>query len=350
MALFTFAFVVLLSALGHLQATKFVVKTYFNTDVVHKNHNPAANVEVHCMELDDSNNPIYIRGNYGQRGYFEGPMSNTGEAMVNFYEVGYVGREDLFTDTGAGVLHYDPQLYTFQRGKFWSSGSSSDVRSGGDWGITQECPHSARECLNLEKGTPLVDIIFQYCFWDVTGNMNIKSSDDVPEFNTRIYGSNPNTFFVTNFGYSNGSMVGAYQYTYSKEDCKELDCKSNGAIERGVYGNDGLLVTLKTAKLIVARWDANSGPFKGQSGSTLYAAISGKNEKNAQIIGFYCNSMKAKMGKEFTSCAYDNNLLMKKTKQNFDEAKRLLSFYPKGFQRFFQGIRQFLSLVNWKLY
>lgn len=319
---------------------KFAIRGFRNGD--HHTDKYPGNVEVHCFELRADGSAASVRGTYGQRGFFEGIIvddsMNSHTASVNFYEVGYIGNDDLYVSTGTGLLQYDDS-WNYNGGFYYSSGfeSMSVNNSISDWGIDPNwgCGDDIRGCLGLDQSVSDIEIAHQYCLWDATGKKgyNFENVDYKPWW---IFGKeNPNTWYPTGLGYNaltvGGPVVGAYRYTYTKDDCKDLNCKKDGNVEWGVYGLDTNIAQVGSGFIINTIWYASTGPFKNRNGATLYALVAGPGGKKQQIIGFFCNSKKNNdpniwAGKVLTDCSYDNNMSQKPNK---NLAVQLFQTYAK---------------------
>eukprot|EP01040_Poterioochromonas_malhamensis_P017483 gene17483-20114_t len=202
----------------------YKVISYLNQDLV-TNENSLANLEVHCFQLDRHDIPIYVRGTYGQRGYFEGPMVD-GTAYVNYIEVAYLSNSEngLTPTTGAGTLTYNTS-YNVTSGRYWPSGVQSAFQEGGvsDWGIREKCIFEG--CLGLVEDWS--EIALQYCFWNVTDTTQPQKTREHIHFKPWwVLGvANPNTWYTLNVGFQEsfgGAIAGAYRYTYTTEDCNNL--------------------------------------------------------------------------------------------------------------------------------
>ena len=330
---------------------RWAIRGFINTDY-RDPANPAGNVEVHCFNLNEDGHPTFVRGTYGQRGYFEGRFVSDNEAQVTWSDIGYLGKPDLYIEAGAGKLNYDQNLQ-FQGGFFYEAGyeAQNTTASWGDWGIIDSCG-DLRGCLGItDNSITDIDIANQFCFFDPTYKHRL-SSNNVRYRDWWIFGENPNTFWTTNLGYNSltvgGPVLGAYKYAYSQDDCKSINCRKNGNVEWGVYGLDTNLQPGRNAYIISSIWYATTGPFKDQNGASLFALIATPGGKQQQLIGFFCNTKRNNdfdkfpdTGKVFTSCSFDNNPEMKPNK---NAAVKLYQTYGK-FQGWFNSWNKWASAV-----
>jgi hypothetical protein len=296
-----------------LAGPNFKIRTFRNSDF-QSQANPQANVEVHCFNLDEnSGKATYVRGTFGMRGYFEGAIVNGKVAQVSWADVGYLGNTDLFVEAGAGTIWYDEHDQSFQNGWYYSAGfeSLNSSSSMAPWGIEGNCEGTVWECLGLETTVTMEEIAMQYCFWDVANQWD-QSIGNVRFEPWGIYGDkSPSTFWASGLGYNEltggGPILGAYSYQYTKKECKDLDCMKDGSLETGVYSLDTNVAAMNSTWVITSVWTANSGPYKGQSGSSVYAIVAGPNGMNQKFFGFFCNAKKnnhknVNAKKIFTGC------------------------------------------------
>lgn len=254
------------------------MKSYNNGELVTP-QNPKANVEYHCFELDRKGRPKYVRGTYGNRGYFEGVV-RAGVATVNFYEVSLVG-SSLIPTTGAAVLTYRND-WTDVHGPFWNGGGSN-ISMPTDWGITGPC----KNCL---KGRDLDWIVANKCLWD----RQASRAPDVPvNVNNMVFGDSSvslSTFRNAVFGPSDtqGTTAGGYWYLYSPEACQQLNlpCEEMGNVEYGYYGYHAVSAGVAQAKIFVSTWNAVTGPAAGRVGSGVYAIT--KRDDAFSVNGIFC--------------------------------------------------------------
>eukprot|EP01040_Poterioochromonas_malhamensis_P005338 gene5338-5724_t len=285
--------------------SNYKIVSYRNQDRV-TNENPFANVEVHCFHLNQDKVPIYVRGTYGQRGYFEGPLVN-GTANVNYIEVDYTNENGLTPTIGSGVLKYNSTYNV-------AFGVQSNLQDGdlSYWGITANTD---------DFGAPSewtdAQIAEQYCFWDITDTS--KYALDYFQFKLwKVLGfTNPNTWSTSSLGFQQsfrGSIAGAYRYTYSIEDCNNLYLEGcqEGRVEWGIYSPDTVHMRFNSSLVLATKWKATSGPLTGESGSGLYALVTDADGK-AKQIGFFCHSEGnvhypfPPYKKILTSCFFDSN-------------------------------------------
>eukprot|EP01040_Poterioochromonas_malhamensis_P008105 gene8104-8763_t len=281
----------------------YKIISYLNQELVTK-ENPFANVEVHCFHLDHDNVPIYVRGTYGQRGYFEGPIDD-GTASVNYIEIGYSNENGLTPSVGTGILEYNTTYNV-------ANGTKSNSEDGdlSYWKITTN---------NDYFGAPLeltdAQIAEQYCFWDITDTDG--SAPDQIHFKPWwvLSTTDPNPWYTLNLRKTSfrGSIRGAYRYTYSTEDCNKLyeGCKE-GHVEWGIYSHDTAYLSFNSSLVLATEWKATSGPLSGESGSALIALVAGA-DRDAKQIGFFCNSERnvdypsLSSKKILTSCFFDSS-------------------------------------------
>jgi len=287
-------------------ANNFEVRGYCNNENPTKDH-PLANLEVHCFELDDAGNPTYVRGTYGQRGYFEGKVipgpQQTVDALVNFYEVGLV--KGLTPDRGSAKISYSESTVV---GKYW--GNERIPGSFGDWGIVDSACDAAQS-INESPDNDLLAVAF--CFWPPT---DVEFAEDLQDPSGRLFGGggdllgsadllgsgdneNYNTLYLNALGseFTGGNPIGAYVYYYSVADCKkgELDCRKGRNEEIGSYISNAVIGRGESAFVIPAVWNAATGPFANTEGSSLQAYLSIKDESGGRtrfIIEHFCNSKK----------------------------------------------------------
>ncbi len=285
--------------------SNYKIVSYRNQDRV-TNENPFANVEVHCFRLNQDKVPIYVRGTYGQRGYFEGPVVD-GTATVNYIEVDYINEKGLTPTLGTGILKYNATYNV-------AFGAQSTLQDGdlSYWGIT-----ASNDYFGVPSEWTDAQIAEQYCFWDITDTS--KYPQDHFQFKPwRVLGfANPNTWSTSSVGFQQsfrGSMAGAYRYTYSTEDCNNLSNKAcqEGRIEWGIYSPDTVHMRFNSSLVLATKWKATSGPLAGESGSGLYALVADSDGK-AKQMGFFCNSEHnvhcpfPPYKKILTSCSFDSN-------------------------------------------
>eukprot|EP01040_Poterioochromonas_malhamensis_P004525 gene4525-4851_t len=283
----------------------YKIVSYRNLDRV-TNENPFANVEVHCFRLNQDQIPIYVRGTYGQRGYFEGPVVD-GTANVNYIEVDYTNETGLTPSVGTGILKYDATYNV-------AFGAQSTLQDGdlSYWAITAN---------NNYFGAPsewtAAQIAEQYCFWDITDTSNYAQDHFQFKLWKMLGFTNPNTWSISSVGFQQsfrGSIAGAYRYTYSIEDCNNLslECCQKGRVEWGIYSPDTVHMRFNSSYVLATKWKATSGPLSGASGSGLYALVTDTDGK-AKQIGFFCNSERnvhypfLPYKKILTSCFFDSN-------------------------------------------
>lgn len=311
----------------------YKIVSYLNQDMINENYH--ANVEVHCFSLNDGDAPIYVRGSYGNRGYFEGPVVG-GIAYVNYIEVSYANEEGLTPTAGAGILTYNAN-YNVTDGKFWASGSQSNFQEGdiSPWGITSNNNYFNQPPYALTDA----EVAEQYCFWDITNTAGYNR-DHIYFKPWWVLGvANPNTWYTLNVGFQEsfgGAIAGAYRYTYSTEDCNNLygGCKK-GRVEWGIYSQETAIAGYNNSLVLATEWKATSGPLVGESGSALYALVAGPDGK-AKQIGFFCNSKRnvdypnLPYKKILTSCSFDsNNHEQPDTAANRKLSQTLLKTYAK---------------------
>eukprot|EP01040_Poterioochromonas_malhamensis_P011649 gene11649-12710_t len=320
-------------ATSSITALNYKIQFYIGEDGF-PNGNFIGYREVHCFHLDNGNNPIYVRGTYHNRGYFEGPIVN-GVAHVNYIEVAYDNTNGLTPTAGAGILTYNSQ-YNVTDGKFWASGSQSNFQEGdvSPWGIIDKV-----EFIPLPRSMNDAEIAEQYCFWDITNTAGY-TRDHIHFKPWWVLGvANPNTWYTLNVGFQEsfgGAIAGAYRYTYSTEDCNNLygGCKK-GRVEWGIYSQETAIAGYNNSLVLATEWKATSGPLVGESGSALYALVAGPDGK-AKQIGFFCNSKRnvdypnLPYKKILTSCSVDsNNHEQPDTAANRKLSQTLLKTYAK---------------------
>eukprot|EP01040_Poterioochromonas_malhamensis_P011648 gene11648-12709_t len=331
----------------------FRIYSYFNQDLV-TNENPLANVEVHCFLLNRYIDPIYVRGTYGKRGYFEGPVIG-GTAYVNYIEVGYANPKGLTPTVGAGILTYDAN-YNVTDGKFWASGSQSNFQEGdiSPWGISTKAGY-----FGAQNEWTDAEIAEQFCFWNVTDTTQPQKTREHIYFKPWwVLGvANPNTWYTLNVGFQEsfgGAIAGAYRYTYSTEDCNNLygGCKK-GRVEWGIYSQETAIAGYNNSLVLATEWKATSGPLVGESGSALYALLAGVDGKTKQI-GFFCNSKRnvdypnLPYKKILTSCSVDsNNHEQPDTAANRKLSQTLLKTYAKKeYLYWWRSLSEFINTIR----
>jgi hypothetical protein len=286
--------------------TEYVVRSYLNSETV-TDSNPTANVEWHCLVVNGKGKPVYVRGTYGRRGYFEGRVRN-GEAEVSFYEVTQGG--EMKPASGAGTLKYSEDLETVT-GKYWSSGESTLRNSWGDWGITEPCEDCWPE--DWAKHT----VATKLCLWDP--KVTEIGFDQEPE--DLIYGEDgyAETFILSGLGNADheGVLLGAYDYTYD-----------NGDLETGNYGHNTIVALLKTGAVTASTWHATSGPYEGNSGPYVQRTVNTV-EKGQLYHGFFCNTETNAKGKiSFADCVTQTATVRDETDSEL--AAALLASYSEN--------------------
>ena len=260
--------------------SKVLVKSYRNGEMITP-QNQQANVEYHCFDLDSKGHPKYVRGTYGNRGYFEGAVRD-GMAAVNFYEATPTNTF-LRPTTGAAVLTYTKN-WSKVKGPFWNGGGSN-ITTPQDWGITGEC----KSCL---KGKSINAIIKDKCLWDRSATTGREVPHDV---NNVVFGDN--TFSLSTFRNAvvgpvdtDGTTVGGYWYQYTDEQCAQLniDCQRDGHVEYGNYGLNAVSASVTQAKIFVSSWQAVTGPLAGNFGSGVYTMTKSAVTDQLTLNGIIC--------------------------------------------------------------
>jgi len=297
---------------GQALAADFLVKTFVNSNMEPTAMDPLLNVEVHCFEtrmVGGARTPFYVRGTYGNYGYFEGSVSNKGSATVSFYETTVVGK-NLVPSTGAGVLQYSSDMLTVTSGFYWGSGSSANSAAhSGSWGITGPCTASTcPSTLDANK----VATANQFCFWDADGSLGYTSYENVNPPNGMVFSTpgtvnSANIFLQNGIGssYTTGSTMGAYNYIYPPAACAALNLDCADPLEKGTYGTTALSSPVSNSFILNAVWLAKSGPMAHESGSALYAFVNSAGGVPS-VWGFFCNSRVKSGGAVLYNCGPDN--------------------------------------------
>jgi hypothetical protein len=245
-------------------------------DVTSNANYAEGSIEYHCLDVDDFSNIVYIRGTYGNFGYFEGAnmaSDNSGvDFLVNWYEAATGSNE---ATSGSAFLSYDSTSIQSVSGPYWNSGSSDMLDSRGAWSsingvfVTDDSTESGASTI-LEK-----------CLYP--GVVRAKARDDIvqlrnPSSISAASGQGSNDLCEIPAGVPKGSWLGTYQYVYGDDD--------GGGIELGDYGVRPIAFWGESGMGFVGTWHAATGGYAGSYGTNLYMTVS--QEDLPVTVGFYC--------------------------------------------------------------
>jgi hypothetical protein len=234
---------------------------------------PEGSIEYHCFDVD-AGDKVYVRGTYGNFGYFEGAVDDNDAQVfhVNWFET---AGGTLVPTSGAATLTYTG-AFDEVTGPYWATGTSDLSGSYGTWGsdtgteIADDTTASGREQ------------VLQKCMYPgastATARADIAALDSV----TAVSGSSEqgeNTLCYMPAGPAGGSWLGAYTYQYGDDD--------GGGEEMGNYGTNPFAFWGQSAMGFVGTFHASTGGYAGTQGSNIYTVVADADK--TYIVGFYCN-------------------------------------------------------------
>lgn len=270
--------------------------------------------EYHCFNYDNNGIIIYVRGTYGNYGYFEGNVDPINELVfyINWYETSIINN-NLAASTGSAILNYS-STWDAVSGTYWITGSGDMANSFKRWNsingtfIVNDSSTSNSDTL-LEKCLyPGVNYETQRSSISILSDLSMTSESD----------AGSSTFCKVPVG-GPGTWLGTYEYKYT------IDVDGVTGTETGNYGINPLGFSVKSGRGFVGQWIANTGPFAGHTGTNLYLTIS--RSSRIIIVGFYCfvdsNLIRTQCQPEYYEVLTD-----KTTKRYID----LISHCPKYYQ------------------
>lgn len=234
----------------------------------------AGSIEYHCFDKDSSGNRIYVRGTYGNFGYFEGAVDSTRDTQfnVNWYES---ATGTLVPTSGAATLNYT-LAFDAVNGPYWATGSSDLANSYGQWG-------SENGVFVTDDSTPAgVEEILAKCLYPGVNAVAARDSVAALDGTVSVSGSSAqgqNTLCEMPAGTPGGSWLGTYQYVYGEND--------GDATEIGNYGTNPFAFWVTSGMGFVGSWHASTGPIEGDYGTNLYMVVA--DASTTHIVGFYCS-------------------------------------------------------------
>jgi hypothetical protein len=254
-------------------------------DVTANSLYPAGSKELHCFDIDASGKKTYVRGTYGNFGYFEGKVDRYQFDIfyVNWFET---ASSSLEATAGSAILNYS---YSWNEvtGPFWTGGSGDISNSYGNW-------HSINGEFKLSDNTTEgSNVILSSCLTPGSNyriDRNLVNSLSEPTISSSSY-DGVNEFCRLPVGV--GVWLGSYQYVYRE-----------GVVERGTYGIDSLTFLGESGMGFVGTWKAISGPYQDQSGSALYSIV-GVSPTASVIVGFFCFTNEAGIRTNCTNEYYE---------------------------------------------
>lgn len=157
-------------------------------------------------------------------------------------------------------------------------------------------------CLGLSGDNALTakQVAANYCFW-VPDSASSYPAGVYTEFvkpNPKLTAtpSFPSFFYPSGFGPNStaGTIFGAYGYNYDPSVCMDgtghpiPKCTTR---ETGYYSQDSITAYGKSATIMATTWHAETGPYKGNFGSSIYAFA------NNILIGVSCNAVPGPNGR-----------------------------------------------------
>lgn len=229
--------------------------------------------EHHCFNIDTSNNRNYVRGTYGAYGYFEGSVDPLNSYLfhINWYETSL---ENMYGSSGSGVLNYS-KTWDQVSGRYWN-GVTDDLNSSyGPW-LSSNGTHILFD-LTVDDS----NVLLRKCLYPGINHERIRNSVPIlQDLSITSSGTDGLNTFCRAPARGYNLWFGTYKYHYL------MDRDGFTATEYGNYGMNSIGFLIKSGIGFVGEWKANTGPFAGDHGTTLYILL-GTTSK-VVVVGFYC--------------------------------------------------------------
>jgi hypothetical protein len=234
---------------------------------------PEGSIEYHCFDVDGGNR-VYVRGTYGNFGYFEGAVDGNDAQVfhVNWFET---ASGTLVPTSGAATLTYSG---TFDEvtGPFWNTGTSDISGSYGIW-----LSDSGSEIADDTTAPGRAEVL-QKCMYPGASTASARADIAALDDTTAVSASSEqgeNTLCFMPAGPAGGSWLGAYTYQYGDDD--------GGGLEQGNYGTNPFAFWGKSGMGFVGTFHASTGSYAGSVGSNIYTVVG--DSAKTYLVGFYCN-------------------------------------------------------------
>jgi len=265
--------VLAIAAAGVSQTSLYV---YNLSDVTRNNNYAAGKVENHCFDETPSGVKTYVRGTYGNYGYFEGAASANDPMsfLVNWYET---SSGTMVPTSGSAYLTYSSD-WSQVTGPYWASGASDLMGSWGAW--NSNSGWKAADDLTTQGANTILTTCLYAGVNAGAHRSNIKALNNVMSVSGHS-GQGTNDFCEVPVGQVGGAWIGSYQYIYDA-------AHPSNTTEDGNYGTNPFGFWVQSGFGFTGLWYASTGPYAKTYGSNLYMTVSDK-KADPVTVGFYCN-------------------------------------------------------------
>jgi hypothetical protein len=263
----------LLTVVATASAATTSLYQYDLSDSAANSNYDEGSIEYHCFDIDGGAT-TYVRGTYGNFGYFEGAVDDIDPFVfhVNWYET---AAGTLTPTMGAATLTYATD-YVSVTGPYWSSGTSDISGSYGPW-------NSQNGVFNTDDSTSAgQETILQKCLYPGATVAAARSEVAALSDTSAVSGSSEqgeNTLCAMPAGPAGGSWLGTYTYQYTEAE--------GGSTEKGNYGINPFSFWGESGMGFLGTWHASTGDYAGDKGPNLYMVVGAG--ADTSIVGFYCS-------------------------------------------------------------